>query len=130
MKKYELKFEGYTWDEYFYVIGNKSGILVAYRGGLDSEGAIKLEDIVYIDEADKLSLSYESSYIKDIRKRLDNCRLFFSYAEMKNDGREDVVKELKRYLLPINNEKSVLPQMKLLCKGACSLFPKELLQEK
>lgn len=33
MKEYKLKFQGYTWDDYFYVISNKAGILVAYRGG-------------------------------------------------------------------------------------------------
>ena len=130
MKQYELKFHGYTWDEYFYVIANKSGILVAYRGGLDCDGAIKIDDIVYVDGADELSLVYESRVFKEIRKHLDNCRLFFSYAEMKKDGRDDVVKVLKQSLLPFCPEESNLPQIKIICKGYCPLFPKELLQEK
>ena len=127
MKEYLLEFQGYTWDDYFYVIGNKPGILVIYRGGLDSEGAIKLEDIVYVDGADELIIVYESREFKEIRKQLDNCRFFFSYTEMKKDGRDDVVKILKRYLLPKNSEKCGLPQINVTCKGTCSLFPKELL---
>lgn len=39
MRVVQLEFLGYTWEDYFYVISNKSGILVAYKGGLDREGA-------------------------------------------------------------------------------------------
>lgn len=54
--------------ECFYVIGNKSGILVVYRGGLDSEGAVKLNEIVLVEEAEKISTIYESEKLKEIRK--------------------------------------------------------------
>lgn len=130
MKLYELEFQGYTWDEYFYVIGNKPGILVAYRGSLDSEGSIKLDDIVYVGGADELNLCYESRDFQEIRNQLDNFRLFFSYAEMKLEGRDDVVKVLKHYLFATIPEERDLPQIKIRCKGTCSKFPKELLQEK
>ena len=122
MKRYELEFLGYTWDEYFYVIANKTGILVAYKGELDSEGSVKLNEIVYVDEADELIMIYESKQLDDIRKNIDKRdRLFFSYAEMKKEGRIEAVRTLKRF---INSDSSnVLLNVSLSCKGACALFP-------
>ena len=60
-----LEFQGYTWDEYFYVIANKPGIVVVYKGGLDSEGAIRLDNIIYVDGADEIGQVYEGKMFKD-----------------------------------------------------------------
>lgn len=42
MRKLELVFCGYTWDQYSFIIANRGGILIAYRGGLDIEGQLDL----------------------------------------------------------------------------------------
>ena len=68
MNCYNLVFQGYTWDDYFYYIANKPGILVAYRGSLDSEGAIKIDEILYVGEYDNNSTIYESDFLDEIRK--------------------------------------------------------------
>lgn len=124
MKQYNLTFQGYTWDEYFYMIANKPGILVAYRGGLDNEGAVRLDEIIYVDEADELGALYESKQFAEVRKNISNKdRLFFSYAEMKNEGRSDVTSWLKHALLLKSSRKGELPKLDCNFKGACALFP-------
>ena len=130
VKPYTLKFEGYTWDDYFYVIAGKSGILVAYRGGLDNEGAVKLDEIIYVDEADELSVLYESKQFIEARKIIsEKDRLFFSYAEIEQKDRADITRALKDYLIPGSIKEIIITNVRLSCKGACALFPKELLQE-
>jgi len=123
-----LEFQGYTWDEYFYVIANKPGIVVVYKGKLDSEGAIRLNNIIYIDGADEIGQVYDSKILKDIRKIISNTdRLFFSYAEMKAENRKEVVSTL-RGLLKLESENNT-SKLKIKCKGTCALFPKEILSE-
>lgn len=130
MREIILKFEGYTWDEYFYVIANKSGILVAYRGGLDNEGAVKLDEIIYVDEADELGTLYKSNRFAEARKIVrKNDRLFFSYAEMKKDGRAEVTEAL-RQAIEYNSLLKHTAQVKYTFKGACALFPIQLVNEK
>ena len=128
MKKFRLLFQGYTWDDYFYVIANKSGILIAYKGGLDSEGVIRMDEILFVDEADTIGSLYESEAILKIRKSLQyNDRLFFSYAEMSKDDRKDVTKLLKMKLEHIHHSGTSNQILNVSCSGACALFPKELL---
>ena len=127
METIELEFQGYTWDEYFYVISNKSGILVTYRGELDSEGAVKLDEIVHVDEADEFGTLYESKQFAEIRKNVGNKgRLFFSYAEMKNGGRAEVTNLLKHALIPNHYFEKEYPQINYTIKGACALFPQTI----
>lgn len=127
MKKIELEFQGYTWDDYFYVIANKPGILVAYRGGLDNEGTVKLDEIIYVDEADELGVLYESKQFAEVRKSISNKdRLFFSYAEMKNEGRADVTSLLKQAILSKPSVSGVITKLDFNFKGACALFPQAI----
>lgn len=124
-----LEFQGYTWDEYFYVIANKPGIVVVYKGGLDSEGVIRLDNIIYVDGADEIGQVYESKKLKDIRKKVSNTdKLFYSYAEMKAENRKEVVSTL-RGLLKLESENINTSKLKITCRGACALFPKEMLSE-
>ena len=124
----ELKFDGYTWEEYFYVIANKAGILVAYKGGLDCEGAVKLDEIIYVDEADELSSLYESDDFKAIRNQIEpRYRIFFSYAEMPLEGRIEVTHALKNAILKNGNNNNKT-KVSISCEGACALFPNELLK--
>ena len=128
MKEYTLKFEGYTWDEYFYVIANKPGVLVAYRGGLDSEGTALMKEIIYVDEADEINTIYESKEFCEIRKIIGiTDRVFFSYAETKSKGRSEVARLLRSSLMQNSTYGNKFPNVRLTCKGACALFPKELL---
>ena len=129
VKPYIIKFEGYTWDEYFYVIANKSGILVAYRGGLDNEGAVKLDEIIYVGEADELSALYESKQFTEARKTISKKdRLFFSYAEIGKKDRADITRVIRDSLMSCSVNENKIPNVKLFCKGACALFPKKILQ--
>ena len=124
MCQVQLEFQGYTWDDYFYVIANKSGILVAYRGGLDNEGAVKLDEIIYIDEADELGILYDSKQFAEVRKNISNKdRLFFSYAEMKNEGRAAVTSLLKHALLSKSSVSGEITELDFTYEGACALFP-------
>lgn len=130
MRQYDLKFEGYTWDEYFYVIANKAGVLVAYKGGLDSEGAVKLDNIIYVGEADELNILYESHAFKTIRKQTGSqYRLFFSYAEMPKGNRAEVTQALKNAIFRENSNNNNT-NVNLICEGACALFPQELFKAK
>ena len=116
-----LEFQGYTWDEYFYVIANKSGILIAYKGGLDKEGTIRLDEIVFVGESD------ESHDFDMIRCKIsDGEKLFFSLAEMQDTNRKEIVKILKEILIPNDVSKEHM-KYKVNCKGACALFPKDVI---
>lgn len=114
-----LDFQGYTWDQYFYVIAHKSGILLTYRGDIDREGAIRLKEILSIDGADNVGEVYESARMKDIRNTLlPGELLFFSLAEIEGEERDLCLKYLKHRLNKedINNVGSVI------YKGACALL--------
>lgn len=128
MIKVELFFYGYSWDYYFYTIANKSGILVAYRGSLDKEGFIKMNDILFIEGADTLNDLYESEKFVEIRNALSpGERLFFSYAEIPKASRDETVATLKKIVglgMPSSSESELVH---LSCKGACALFPKDIL---
>ena len=129
MREVQLEFQGYTWEDYFYVISNRSGILVAYKGGLDREGAVILDEVIYVDEADKLSVIYESESFLEARIKIGKDeRVFFSYAEICDEGREEMTQILKTYLMPTLRTKREQASIKLNCKGACALFPEEVLK--
>jgi len=123
-----LEFQGYTWDEYFYVIANKSGILIAYKGGLDKEGTIRLDEIVFVGESDQIVKLYESHDFDMIRCKIsDGEKLFFSLAEMQDTNRKEIVKILKEILIPNDVTKEHM-KYKVNCKGACALFPKDIIE--
>lgn len=127
---FQLNFQGYTWDEYFYAIANKSGVLVTYKGGLDSEGFVMMKEIIDVDAADRMSDIYESQRFIQIRKEVSpNNRIFFSYAEMKDGNRDAVVSILKEKLNLQSSHKGGKYPIQLLCEGACALFPEDLLIE-
>ena len=127
-KRVSLEFQGYTWDDYFYAIANKTGILVVYRGGLDMEGFVKMDEILYIAESDRLSKIYESEVISKIRKSISPTdRLFFSYAEITDDNRNEVVSCIKRKLNLTEDDNDNGIALQISCQGACALFPEEFL---
>lgn len=126
----ELNFAGYTWEEYFHVIANKSGILITYRGNLDDEGKIRLKEIIFVDEADDFFKIYESESFKNVVSGVNKKdRLFFSYAEMDDVRRREVMEVLKIMLMPEKNNVELEDKVSVICKGACALFPNQLLAE-
>lgn len=128
--KLDLCFNGYTWEDYFYVISEKSGILVTYVGTLDSEGIVVLNRIVAVNEADRFCDIIESEAYQAMKLTIGlNERLFFSYAEVISEHRNTIYKWLCNELINngINNDSYQLNQT--ICKGACALFPKKILTE-
>lgn len=127
MRKIELKFHGYTWEEYFYTIANRSGILVTYKGGLDCDGFVKMDEILLVEGADIIGDIYENKHLTQIRKNLySGERLFFSFAEIEK-GRDEVVEILNNLLIHKNSQLEFKKTIALSCNGACSLFPEEIL---
>jgi len=122
----KLVFYGYSWDDYFYVISAKQGVLVTYRGTLDSEGLARMDEILYIDGAEKLSLIYESKELKEVRSSLKNGeKLYFSYAE--TDNYQEAAKKLITVLQPSFNRKvENTCEGSLVCEGSCALFPEKI----
>lgn len=131
MKQYELTFQGYTWDEYFYVISEKRGVLVTYRGSLDSEGTVKLDEILQIDGSERLREVYEQSQMQEIRSEVSvsGGKLFFSYAET-DENYSEIAAYLNEMIKPrFNNNREVTGKVSALCKGACSLFPDKIISK-
>lgn len=130
MQPNKLEFQGYTWDDYFYVISNKKGILITYRGSLDNEGSVRLDEILYIAGAEALCSVYEGAVLKELRSRIDaKDSLFFSYAE--TDNYQQLANILVGLLHPKYNEESEKADGPLpVCEGACALFPKQIVNNK
>lgn len=49
------------------MIAGRRGILIANRGGLDSEGSVRLDEIIYVDGAESLGALLESERLNKIR---------------------------------------------------------------
>lgn len=121
----KIEFQGYTWDEYFYVISEKRGVLITYSGSLDCEGALKMGEIIFIEGAERLGQIYEGNLMQEIRKAVYETgnKLFFSYAET-DENYSVIATNLIDIIQPRFNKKKGLIEKKMaLCKGACALFP-------
>lgn len=128
MTETRIIFQGYTWDEYFYVISEKRGVLVTYCGSLDSEGSVKMDEILYVDGAGRLREIYERSQMQKIRSEVseNGGKLFFSYAET-DENYFEIAAYLNEIIKPrFNNNRGVTEKVSVLCKGACSLFPDKI----
>lgn len=127
----KIEFYGYTWDEYFYVISEKRGVLVTYRGALDSEGALNIDEPLFIEGAKRLRDIYESAIMQEIRYEacLKGSKLFFSYAEI-DENYSEIAAYLNEIIKPRYNNNMGLTEMKMaLCKGACALFPDKIISK-
>lgn len=115
----ELVFQGYTWDRYFYVIAQKSGILITYKGCLDSEDAVRLNEIVSVDGGDCIGDIYYGSKLRSIREKLNpGDMLFFSLAEIYGEEREKALNILQ---IKITNN-DITQGANVVCKDACALL--------
>lgn len=129
MNQTELFFQGYTWDEYFYVISEKRGVLVTYRGSIDSEGVVKMDEILNIEGAEILREIYERNQMQEIRDKVfaNGGKLFYSYAET-GESYSKIAAYLNEIIKPrFNNNSGVTEKATVLCKGACALFPDKII---
>lgn len=125
MKEIVLDFQGYTWDDYFFVISTKAGVLLTYKGRLDNEGKIVMEEILSIDKAEKFQTIYDGEHLAKIRKKLNPLdRLFFSYAKLTKDEADFVIQTIQNKK---NNRETSIPDIYIKLKGACALLDKYLL---
>ena len=66
---------------------------------MDSEGAVRPDKIVHVGEADKLSLLFQSESFTKASVRSNKIdKVFYSYAEMKDQERESVASILYNFL--------------------------------
>lgn len=121
MNTYSLKFQGYTWDDYFFMIADKQGLLIIYSGMLDDEGIPTMKEILYVGWMKELSNIYSCGIIESIcKKKPRNRLLFFSYAE--------IDKEMGALFADVITGKKKYAKEMFTCEGACALLPNEMLK--
>lgn len=131
MKLVELNFYGYTWEEYSFQISSLQGIFIIYNGGLDAEGFVKLNQVLYIGYHKGLIELYDQKVFESIRQFVaPSERVFISYAEVLNDVvGNDLVSMINNAVKPLYMNKAIknVYDYKLICKGNCDLIPKEII---
>ena len=131
--KVTLHFFGYTWEEYAFQISSLKGLFVIYNGKLDSEGAIVINDILYVGYHNGILEMYDGNIISQIKNYVNEGeRIFMSYAEVPDViSGKDIEMILKTKLRPkfgvIDYNAELVNDLNIICKGSCALFPKELL---
>lgn len=128
MRKFELYFYGYTWEEYAFQISSFKGVFVVYQGRLDSEGGIDIKDILYVGFHNGIIDLYENGVINSIRQYIEpGNRLFISYAETPTDDDGDnLASIISSVVKPKYNPKGVrsdLLNIQLVNKGNCKFIP-------
>lgn len=133
MKDIKLRFYGYTWEDYAFQISSLRGVFVVYKGKLDYEGAVALKDILYVGYHHGIYEMYNEGIMNQIKEFVDTSdRIFLSYAEVPNDVDGKKIEALLRkaikprlYVEELTNSSGT----QIICDGACSLFPEELLSK-
>lgn len=133
MKEIELRFYGYTWEDYAFQISSLRGIFFIYKGNLDYEGAVVLKDILYVGYHHGIYEMYDEGIMNRIKEYVGvNDRIFLSYSEVHDD--EDG-KEIEAFLRKAVNPRFNVDEVTnhsdihIICNGGCALFPKELLSK-
>lgn len=132
MRKFELYFYGYTWEEYAFQISNLKGIFVIYQGCLDFEGSIDLKNILYVGYHNGIIGLYENGVISSIKQYLEpGNRLFLSYAETPTDDVGDKLASIiVSVVKPKYNPKGVRNDFlntQIVNKGYCKLIPENII---
>lgn len=124
MKTVKLEFWGYTWESFKGQIPDSSYIYLIYRGYLDSEGFVKMSQLLYIDYAIMTEL-YESTMMSQIKKNLSSTdMLFFSYAKVDEDIALDVRNLLiNRIPTPYNQAIPSPNNLVIETSGNCEFVP-------
>ena len=132
MRKFELYFHGYTWEEYAFQISSLKGIFVIYQGRLDSEGFIDIKEILYVGYHNGIVGLYENGVINSIKHYLEpGNRLFLSYAETPTDDVGDnLASIIASVVKPKYNPKGVRNDFldtQIVNKGYCKLIPENII---
>lgn len=132
MRKFELYFYGYTWEEYAFQISSLKGIFVIYQGRLDSEGFIDIKEILYVGYHNGIVGLYENGVINSIKHYLEpGNRLFLSYAETPTDDVGDnLASIIASVVKPKYNPKGVRNDFldtQIVNKGYCKLIPENII---
>lgn len=130
MKEVELRFYGYTWEEYAFQLEGHSGIFIVYLGCLDSEGFVVVKDILYIGYHKRINELFDNGKIGSLKKQVDGSyRLFFSYADVLSETEGITLAKIMnnaidyRKIKPVSRNNRII---KLICKGKCDLVPYEI----
>lgn len=132
MRKFELYFYGYTWEEYAFQISSLKGIFVIYQGCLDSEGSIDIKDILYVGYHNGIIDLYDNGVINSIKQYLEpGNRLFLSYAETPTDeDGEELASIITSVVKPKYIPKGVRNDFlntQLVNKGYCKFIPENII---
>lgn len=134
MKEIELKFYGYTWEDYAFQISSLRGIFFIYKGNLDYEGAVVLKDILYVGYHYGIYEMYDQGIMNKIKEYVGvNDRIFLSYSEVPDyENGHEIEAFLRKAVKPrFNVDEMTKPSdIHIICNGACALFPEELLSKK
>lgn len=132
MRKFELYFYGYTWEEYAFQISSLKGIFVIYQGRLDSEGFIDIKDILYVGYHNGIIGLYENGVINSIKHYLEpGNRLFLSYAETPSDDVGDnlasIIASVVKPKYNPNGVRNDFLNTQIVNKGYCKLIPENII---
>ena len=130
MKRVELLFYGYTWEEYAFQISSLQGIFIIYRGKIDSEGFVVIEEVLYVGYHHGIIELYEQGIIESLKDYIASTeRIFMSYAEVKLESVGlDVASVIRNEVRPKykSEETKKVSDYHLICKGNCELIPQEI----
>lgn len=123
MRTIDLYFWGYTWNDYKSQIDNTLGILLIYRGGLDSEGIPVMKELLYIGYG-TINRIVGSDKWQTIMSVLHPCdMLFYSYAEVDDSVVKDVLAVLIEKGKPKINDNIQNPvEVMIKCHGSCAFL--------
>lgn len=131
MNKVTLTFFGYTWEEYAFQISSLKGLFVVYKGRLDREGYVDIEDVLYVGYHNGILELYDDNIIDSLKQFMDSGeRLFLSYAEVPSDADGETISSLISKAVHPKYKKNMIncsEQMTIICKGNCELIPQEII---
>lgn len=131
MKKIALTFYGYTWEEYAFQISSLKGLLVVYKGKLDHEGFVDINEVLYVGYHYGILELYDDNIIDSLKQYMDSGeRLFLSYAEVPSDADGETISSLISKAVHPKYKKKMINcdgQMKIICQGNCELIPQEII---
>ena len=133
MKEIRLNFYGYTWEEYAFQVSNIKGLFVIYKGQLDKEGFVSLQDILYVGYHHGIYEMYDEGCMNQIRHFIDpNDRIFLSYSEIPLDVDGKAVETILRNSIKprfVRETEMIPSEIEIICDGACALFPEGLISK-
>ena len=131
MQAVRLHFYGYTWEDYWWQISNKQGIVIVYRGKLDPEEGVVMEEILHISSTSVKDI-HDNSIMTEIKKSMEpKDMLFFSYSEVDSEIANDVKNLLVDKVRPhFNKVCTTSRNLTIESSGKCALLPDVIISNK